>query len=63
MRVVATRGTLAGIAITQAEANSPDYRESIIAVRASARGDAGRAIRLLQAQSAGAVAGFAASPT
>lgn len=48
MRAVATRGSLAGIAITQAEANSADYRESIVAVRASARGDAGRAIRLLQ---------------
>ncbi len=48
MHVVASRGTLAGIAITQAEANSADYRDSIIAVTASARGDAGRAIRLLQ---------------
>ncbi|MSQ92460.1 MAG: TIGR02099 family protein [Gammaproteobacteria bacterium] len=48
MHVVATRGSLAGIAIAPAEANSADYRESIIALRASARGDAGRAIRMLQ---------------
>jgi uncharacterized protein YhdP len=49
LRAVATRGSLAGIAITQAEANSADYRESIVALRASAEGDAGRAIRFLQA--------------
>jgi uncharacterized protein (TIGR02099 family) len=48
IRAHATRGSLAGIAITEAEANSADYRESIIAVRASAKGDADRAIRLLQ---------------
>ena len=48
MHVVASRGMLAGIAITLAEASSADYRDSIVAVRASARGDAGRAIRLLQ---------------
>ena len=48
MHVVASRGTLAGIAITQAEANCADYRDSILAVRASARGDAGQAIGLLQ---------------
>lgn len=48
MHVVASRGTLAGIAITQAEANSADYRDSIVALKASAKGDAGRAIRLLQ---------------
>ncbi|MBM2853591.1 MAG: hypothetical protein HW417_519 [Steroidobacteraceae bacterium] len=48
MHALATRGSLAGIAITQAEANSADYRDSIIALRASARGDAGRAIRMLQ---------------
>ena len=48
MRAVATSGSLAGIAITQAEANSADYGDSIVALRASARGDAGRAIRMLQ---------------
>ncbi len=61
LRAVASRGSLAGIAITQAEANSADYRESIVALRASAQSDAGRAIRFLQesplAQSLGA--GFA----
>jgi len=48
MHAVATSGSLAGIAITQAEANSADYGDSIVALRASARGDAGRAIRMLQ---------------
>jgi uncharacterized protein (TIGR02099 family) len=48
MHAVATRGSLAGIAITQAEANSADYGDSIVALRASAQGDAGRAIRMLQ---------------
>ncbi|MGH8134919.1 MAG: YhdP family protein, partial [Steroidobacteraceae bacterium] len=48
MHAVATHGSMAGITITQAEANSADYRDSIIALHASARGDAGRAIRLLQ---------------
>ncbi len=48
IRVLATRGSVAGIPITQAEASSADYRDAIVAVRASARGDAGRAIRLLQ---------------
>jgi uncharacterized protein (TIGR02099 family) len=48
MRAVATSGSVAGLAITGAELNNADYRESILAVRATARGDAGRAIRLLQ---------------
>ena len=48
MHVVASRGTMAGIAITQAEANSADYRDSIVALHASAHSDAGRAIRMLQ---------------
>jgi uncharacterized protein (TIGR02099 family) len=48
MHAIATRGALAGISITQAEANSADYRESIVAIRASVKGDAGRGIRLLQ---------------
>jgi uncharacterized protein (TIGR02099 family) len=48
MRALARRGTVAGVAITQAEAHSADLREAILAVNASARGDAGRAIRLLQ---------------
>ena len=48
MHVIASRGSMAGIAITQAEANSADYRESIVALHASARADAGRAIRMLQ---------------
>ena len=48
MHAVATRGSLAGLEITQAEANSADYGDSIVALRASARGDAGRAIRMLQ---------------
>ena len=49
MRALARRGLLAGVAITQAEASTADMRDAIVAVRASARGDAGRAIRLLQA--------------
>jgi uncharacterized protein (TIGR02099 family) len=48
MHVVASKGTLAGIALTQAEANSADYRDAIIALKASARADADRAIRMLQ---------------
>ena len=48
MRVLARKGLLAGVAITQAEASSADLRDAIVAVRATARGDAGQAIRLLQ---------------
>ena len=48
MRVLAHRGSAAGIAIRQAEANVADLREAVLAVHASARGDAGRAIQLLQ---------------
>ena len=48
MRALASRGSVAGIAITQAEVHTADLREAIVALRASARGDAGRAIRLLQ---------------
>jgi len=49
MRTLASRGSIGGIAFTQTEAHSADLRDAIIAVRASARADAGRAIRLLQA--------------
>ncbi|HEY7753876.1 MAG TPA: YhdP family protein [Steroidobacteraceae bacterium] len=49
MRVTASRGSLAGVALSQAEVNSGDLRDAIMAVRASARADAARALRLLQA--------------
>jgi uncharacterized protein (TIGR02099 family) len=49
MQVHATGGTLGGVAIAQSEAHSADLRDAIIAVRGTASGDAGRAIRLLQA--------------
>ncbi len=49
MRATATRGNLGGVAFTHAEAHSADLRDAILALRASVRGDAGRAIRLLQA--------------
>jgi uncharacterized protein (TIGR02099 family) len=49
MRAQATRGGLGGIAFSQAEVQSGDLRDAILAVRATARADAGRAIRLLQA--------------
>ena len=48
MRAAVTRGSIAGLAVTQAEAASADFRESIVAVRGSVSGDAGRAIRFLQ---------------
>ncbi len=48
IHAVATRGSMAGIAITAAEANSADYRDSIFALSATARADAGRALRFLQ---------------
>ncbi len=48
MRVKSTGGLIGGVAIAQSEAQSADLRDAIIAVRATARADAGRAIRLLQ---------------
>lgn len=48
MRVVATRGGIAGVALSGAEVNSGDLRDAILAVRADARADAARIIRLLQ---------------
>jgi uncharacterized protein (TIGR02099 family) len=48
LHVVATRGNIAGIALSQGEVNSADLRDAILAVRASGEGDAARAIRLLQ---------------
>jgi len=49
LRAVATRGGLAGIAFSQAEVNSADLRDAVLAVRARGRADADRAIRMLQA--------------
>ena len=49
MQAFASRGSIGGVAFTQAEVHSADLRDAIIAVRANARADAGRAIRLLQA--------------
>ncbi len=48
VHAVATRGSMAGIGITEAEFSSADYRDAVVAISASARADAGRAIRLLQ---------------
>lgn len=48
LQALASRGSIGGVAFTQAEAHSADLRDAIIAVRANARADAGRAIRLLQ---------------
>ncbi|MEX1993842.1 MAG: YhdP family protein [Steroidobacteraceae bacterium] len=49
MRAHATRGSLGGVAFSQVEVQSGDLRDAILAVRATARTDVGRAIRLLQA--------------
>jgi uncharacterized protein (TIGR02099 family) len=49
MQALVSRGSIGGVAFTQAEAHSADLRDAILAVRATARADAGRAIRLLQA--------------
>ncbi len=49
MHAVASSGSMAGMTIAKAEASSADYRDAILAVNATVRGDAGRAIRLLQA--------------
>ncbi|MGQ0429553.1 MAG: YhdP family protein [Gammaproteobacteria bacterium] len=61
LQAVATRGNLAGIAISQAEVHSADLRAAMLAVRASGRADAGRAIRMLQGSplAPGLGAGFA----
>ncbi|HEX9706592.1 MAG TPA: YhdP family protein [Steroidobacteraceae bacterium] len=48
MHAVATRGSVGGIAFTQAEVNSADLRDAVFAARGSTRTDAGRAIRMLQ---------------
>jgi uncharacterized protein (TIGR02099 family) len=49
MQAFVSRGSIGGVAFTQAEIHSADLRDAILAVRATARADAGRAIRLLQA--------------
>ncbi len=48
LHAVASRGVIGDIPFTQAEVNSADLRQAIVALRASAHTDAGRAIRLLQ---------------
>jgi uncharacterized protein (TIGR02099 family) len=48
LHAVASRGSIGAIPFSQAEIHSADLRQAIVAVRASARTDAGRAIRLLQ---------------
>lgn len=49
MQALATRANIGGVAFTQAEVHSADLRDAIVAVRATARADASRAIRVLQA--------------
>ncbi len=49
MHALADRGSIGGVALDQGEINSADLRDATFAVRASARADAGRAIRMLQA--------------
>jgi uncharacterized protein (TIGR02099 family) len=48
MRVSATRGNIAGVALSRAEAHSADLRTAMLALSLDGRADAGRAIRLLQ---------------
>jgi uncharacterized protein (TIGR02099 family) len=48
MRVDATRGNIAGVALARAHAHSADLREAMLALRMDGRADAARAIRLLQ---------------
>lgn len=49
LNAVASRGSIGGVPFTDAEINSGDLREAVYAARGSARTDAGRAIRMLQA--------------
>ncbi len=48
MHVVAERARVGGLAVSLAEASSADLRDAVLAVRADARGDAARALALLQ---------------
>jgi uncharacterized protein (TIGR02099 family) len=48
LHAVASRGSVGGVAFTQAEINSADLRDAVFAARGSTRTDAGRAIRMLQ---------------
>lgn len=48
MRVSASRGNIAGVALARAEAHSADLRAAMLALSLESRADAGRAIRLLQ---------------
>ncbi len=49
LHAIASRGSVGGIAFTQAEINSADLRDAVFAARGRAKTDAGRAIRMLQA--------------
>ncbi len=48
LHAVASRGSIGGVAFTQAEINSADLRDAEFAARGNTRTDAGRAIRMLQ---------------
>ncbi len=49
MHAVASKGSIGGVAFTQAEINSADLRDAVYAARGTTATDAGRAIRMLQA--------------
>jgi uncharacterized protein (TIGR02099 family) len=49
LHAVASRGSIGGVAFTQAEINSADLRDAVYAARGTTVTDAGRAIRMLQA--------------
>lgn len=49
LHAVASRGSIGGVAFSDAEVNSGDLRDALYAVRGSVRTDAGRAIRMLKA--------------